>query len=194
LNEHRNLILAVVLSALVLVGWGIISEHYFPPSSKVVQGKQVPVKPKSAPVANSPEAVRDRKAVLGESPRVAIATPRLAGSINLKGGRIDDLVLAQHGESYKANSPPVRLLSPGGAPDAYFAGFGWTGDGVAVPGPDTLWTASGTRLTPETPVTLSWDNGRGQVFQIQLSVDDGYMFKIAQRVANRGAGAIGVRP
>jgi YidC/Oxa1 family membrane protein insertase len=194
LNEQRNLILAVVLSAIVLLGWGIISEHYFPPTSKVVKGKQVPVPPKSAPVANSPAAIKDRNIVLAESPRVAITTPRLAGSINLKGGRIDDLVLTQHKETVAANSPPVRLLSPAGAPDAYFAGYGWTGEGVKLPGPDTVWTASGNRLTPTTPVTLSWDNGAGQTFQIQLSVDDGYLFRVNQRVANRSGGAVAVRP
>ena len=194
MNEQRNLILAVVLSALVLVGWGFVSEHFFPPSTKVVDGKQVPVKPKSMPVENSPSAIRDRRVVLAESPRVAIKTPRLAGSINLKGARIDDLVLTQHRETLAKNSPPVRLLSPGGAPDAYFAGFGWTGDGTALPGPDTVWTASGRQLTPSTPVTLSWDNGRGQTFQIELSIDDAYMFRVNQRVSNRSNGAVAVRP
>ena len=194
MNEQRNLILAVVLSAIVLFGWSLVSEHYFPPSSKVVDGKQVPVKDKSAPVANTPAAIKDRRVVLAESPRVAIKTPRLAGSINLKGARIDDLVLTQHRETLAKNSPPVRLLSPGGAPDAYFAGFGWTGDGTALPGPDTVWTASGRQLTPSTPVTLSWDNGRGQTFQIELSIDDAYMFRVNQRVSNRSNGAVAVRP
>jgi YidC/Oxa1 family membrane protein insertase len=194
LNEQRNLILAVILSALVLVGWGVVSNHFFPPSTKVVDGKQVPVKPKSAPVATTPAAVKDRKAVLGETPRIAIATPRLAGSINLLGARIDDLVLTQHSETIDKKSPPVRLLSPPGAPDAYFAGFGWTGEGTVLPGPDTLWTASGRQLTPSTPVTLSWDNGHGQVFQIRLSIDDAYMFQVNQQVANRGTAAVAVRP
>ena len=194
MNEQRNLILAVVLSAIVLFGWSLVSEHYFPPSSKVVDGKQVPVKDKSAPVANTPAAIKDRRVVLAESPRVAIATPRLAGSINLKGARIDDLVLTQHRETLDKKSPPVRLLSPGGAADAYFAGFGWTGDGTTLPGPDTVWTASGGKLTPSTPVTLSWDNGRGQTFQIELSIDDAYMFRVNQRVSNRSNGAVAVRP
>ena len=195
MNEQRNLILAVVLSALVLVGWGLVSQHYFPPSTKVVNGKQVPVtKPESNPIANGATAVRDRKIVLAEAPRVAIATPRLAGSINLKGARIDDLVLTQQRQTIDRNSPPVRLLSPAGTPDAYFAGFGWTGEGTILPGPDTVWTPSGNQLAPNTPVTLSWDNGHGQLFQIRLSVDDGYMFQVDQRIANHGAGAVAARP
>ena len=43
MNESRNLILAVVLSALVLIGWSFLANRYFPtsnpPSTKVENGK-----------------------------------------------------------------------------------------------------------------------------------------------------------
>jgi YidC/Oxa1 family membrane protein insertase len=193
------MILAVVLSALVLFGWGFMADRWFPPaaapSTKSVDGKQVALpKPQADPAADSPTAMRDRQVVLAETPRLAIATPRLQGSVNLKGARIDDLVLTTHRESLSLNSPPIRLLSPGGARDAYFASFGWSGDGVSVPGPDTVWQASGNRLAPGAPVRLSWDNGGGQLFQILLSVDDGYMFSVEQRIENRSGGAVATRP
>ena len=195
MDNQRNLILAVLLSVIVFVGWTALSDRFFPvaapPSTKVVKGKTVPL---PTPESERPVVVRDRMAVLRDAPRVAIATPRLAGSINLKGARIDDLVLTDHRETIAKNSPPVRLLSPGGAPEAYFAQFGWSGDGVALPGPDTLWTADGTRLTPTTPLTLRWDNGHGQRFEIMLAVDAQYMFSVRQTVANSGPGAIALRP
>jgi YidC/Oxa1 family membrane protein insertase len=199
MTDNRNMILAIVLSALVLLGWSFVSDRYFPtaaePSTKVVDGKQVAIpKPNADPAADAPAALRDRRLVLSEAPRVPIVTPRLQGSINLKGARIDDLVLTTQRETIDRNSPPVRLLSPGGAPDAYFASFGWTGEGLALPGPDTVWTASGTRLAPASPVTISWTNPQGQVFRIRLSVDDGYMFTAEQSIANRGGGAVAVRP
>jgi len=131
---------------------------------------------------------------MAETPRIAIETPRLAGSINLQGARIDDLVLTTHRETVDRNSPPVRLFSPAGTPGAYFGSFGWSGSGTRLPGADTIWQADGTRLTPATPVTLSWDNGQGQVFQIRLSIDDGYMFSAEQNVMNRGGGAVAVQP
>ena len=197
MDNQRNMILAIVLSALVLFGWSALSDRFFPtanpPSTKVVNGKPVPLpKPEASP--DAPAAIRDRTIVLAESPRVRIATPRLQGSINLKGARIDDLVLPLYGETIKKDSPPIRLLSPSSTKDAYFAGFGWSGDGVALPGPDTVWTADGNVLTPEKPVTLSWTNGQGQRFDIKLSVDPDYMFTIEQMVSNGGAGAIAVRP
>ena len=119
-----------------------------------------------------------------ETPRVRIDTPSLAGSINLKGARFDDLVLVRQRETIAKDSPPVRLLSPAGATGAYFASFGWTGQGVAAPDANSVWTASAPILTPGKPVTLSWTNPTGQRFELIVSVDDGYLFTVKQRVVN----------
>ena len=199
MNDHKNMILAIVLSAIVLLGWGFVTETYFPtanpPTTKIEDGRQVPLpQPKADPAADSPQAMRDRNVVLAETPRLRIETPRLSGTINLRGARIDDLLLTTHREGLDRNSPPVHLFSPAGSPGAYFGSFGWSGDGLAAPGSDTVWQASGDRLTPSTPVTLSWNNGQGQIFQILLSVDDGYMFTAEQRILNRGAAPVLAQP
>jgi YidC/Oxa1 family membrane protein insertase len=198
-DNQRNLILAIVLSALVLFGWSFLSEKFFPtanpPATKVVDGKSVAVpQPHADPALDSPARIRDRALVLRESPRVKIESPMLAGSINLKGARIDDLVLPTYRETIKEDSPPIRLFSPGGTQDAYFAGFGWSGDGVALPGPDTLWAASATTLAPGKPVTLSWTNPQNLRFEIGLAIDDAYMFTVTQKVSNGTGGAVAVRP
>jgi YidC/Oxa1 family membrane protein insertase len=199
-NEHRNLILAVVLSAIVLIGWTFVAERWFPtanpPATKTVDGKQVPLpKPQADPAADTVAAVVQRQAALAAAPRVAIDTPRLKGSLSLRGAMIDDLVLTTHRQSIVPNSPPIRLLSPIGKPESYFATFGWSGDAAgALPTADTVWAASGTRLSPGSPVRLSWDNGRGQTFEILLGVDDGYMFTVDQRITNRSGGAFAARP
>jgi YidC/Oxa1 family membrane protein insertase len=196
MNEQRNMILAIVLSALVLIGWSFLSDRILPtanpPATKIVKGKEVPVaRPQDS---TAPAAVRDVQIVRGETPRIAIESPNLRGSVNLKGARIDDLVLSAYGQTIAKDSPPVRLLSPAGTRDAYYAIFGWTGQGVALPNAETVWTASGTKLTPATPVTLSWDNGRGQLFEIKLAVDSEFLFTAEQKVTNRGTGAVAVRP
>jgi YidC/Oxa1 family membrane protein insertase len=199
LNDNRNMILAIVLSLVVLLGWSTLSSRFFPtanpPATKVVDGKQVPVaNPAASPASNAPAALRERAIVLAEAPRVAIDTPALKGSINLKGARIDDLTLTRFNETIAKDSPPIRLLSPAGAKDSQYAGFGWTGQNIALPGPDTVWTPSASKLSPETPVTLSWDNGQGQRFQIIYRVDPDYMFTVEQSVANTATGAIAVQP
>jgi YidC/Oxa1 family membrane protein insertase len=197
-QNQRNLILAIALSALVLLGWSFLAPRFAPPvanppATKIVNGKVVALPTPEAQRESAP-LIRDRAQVLRESPRVAIATPRLAGSLNLKGARIDDLVLTDHRETVARNSGPVRLLSPGGTADAYFAGFGWSGDNIALPGPDTVWTADGTTLSPEKPVTLRWDNGQGQRFALRFTVDRNYMFRVEQTVWNVGKSAVSVRP
>jgi len=198
LNENRNLILAVVLSALVLLGWSFLSEKFVPanpPPVKVEDGRVKPVpQPQASPAPQTPAALRNRAVVLAETPRVRIETPSLKGSINLKGARIDDLVMVNQRESLERNSPPVRLLSPAGAPGAYFASFGWTGEGVQAPPPDALWTASAPVLAPGRPVALSWSSASGQTFEIIVAVDEDYLFTVRQRVANASPSAIAIRP
>jgi len=196
-QNQRNLILAVVLSALVFLGWTFLSARFFPvanpPSTKIVNGKSVPL-PTPESAASQPAVVRDRALVLRETPRVAISTPRVQGSINLKGARIDDLVLLDHRETIAKDSPPVRLLSPGGTQDAYFAQFGWSGTGAQLPDANTVWSADGNQLTPDHPVTLSWNNNKGQLFRITVSIDRNYMFSVQQSVQNAGPGAIALKP
>ncbi|PZU09413.1 MAG: membrane protein insertase YidC [Sphingobium sp.] len=199
MDDKKNIILAVLLTAAILFGWPYVSQHFFPvanpPSTKIEGGKQVAVpNPAADPAADSPAAIRDRAIVLRESPRVPIRTPKLAGSINLKGARIDDIVLPTYKETIAKDSPDVRLYSPSGSQDAYFAGFGWQGEGTRFPDANTVWTANGTALTPSTPVTLSWNNGVGQLFEIRLTVDDKYMISAEQKVSNNGTGAVGVKP
>jgi YidC/Oxa1 family membrane protein insertase len=192
------MILAVAISALILLGWTWASNRYFPPanppaSSKVADGKPQPLpQPGAQPIPNAPKTVQSRAAVLGATPRVRIETPSLQGSINLKGAQIDDLVMVRQRQTIDKNSPPVRLLSPLGAPGAYFASFGWSGPDV--PGPDTVWTASRPVLSPGEPVTLSWTNPAGQRFEQIVSVDENYLFSIKQRVVNNGPTPVAVRP
>ncbi len=141
-----------------------------------------------APSPSTVEVAESRTKALAESPRIRISTPSLHGSISLVGGRLDDLTLVKYRETLNPKSPEIVLFSPAGTPHAYFAEVGWVavGDKVAVPGPDTLWTADRETLTPQTPVTLSWDNGAGLTFKRTFAVDDNYMFTMTQRVENGG--------
>ncbi len=200
MNDNKNFMLAIVLSALVLLGWSVLSDRFFPtagPQTQKVHDGKVTAKPAAqAPAAHAEKAaaLRPVAAVLQGGQRVRIETPRLAGSINLVGAKFDDLVLLEQRETIAKDSPPVRLLSPQGAKGAYFAQFGWSGQSVATPAADAVWTASAPVLKPGAPVTLSWTNPTGQTFQLVVSVDEGYLFTVDRKVANRGAGAVAVTP
>ena len=196
-QDNRNLIVFAIIAVLVFLSWPLVQNYVVPtanpPATRIEGGetKAIP-QPSADPAADAPAAVRDRTAVLAETPRIPIETPALSGSINLKGPRIDDLVLKNYNETVAKDSAPIRLLSPSGSAHAYFASFGWQAQGLNPPGPDTLWQASGDKLTPTTPVTLSATNTQGQRFQIKISVDDDFMFTIQQSVANGGAAAVPV--
>lgn len=199
-NDNRNFITFAILAVVLLFAWPLVMNRILPPANPPVtkiQGGKTQVQPSpGAPTAASPSAIRDIKAVLGETAaqRVAIDTPTLKGSINLKGARIDDLLLTQYKDTVDKNSPPIRLLSPAGTAGAYFAEFGWQDTGIKPPSPDTVWTASGSVLAPGKPVTLSTTNGQGQRFEITLAVDKDYMFTVRQTVANGAAQPIKVAP
>ncbi len=210
-EDTRNLFLAIALSVLVMAGWqyffaGPMSQRQHPAQTQTqvtTPTQQQPLSPRE-PGAPAPAGVGAPGAVatesvpqaLAASPRVAIDTPSLGGSINLKGGKLDDLVLKDYHETISKESPLIRLFSPSGAPDAYWATAGFIGaaPGVKTPTLDTVWSADEKTLTPEHPVTLTWNNGEGLVFKRVIAVDDKYMFTITDSVANEGDAAATVRP
>ena len=199
MNDSKNLILAVVLSALVLLGWTWAANKYFPtsnpPSTRVEGGRQQPLpQPQGQVVPNAPKALQSRNQALASTPRVRIQTPSLQGSINLKGAQIDDLLLVRQKQAIGADSEPVRLLSPLGAPGAYIAQFGWTAQGTQAPDLNTMWTADQTILGPGHPVTLVTQMPDGVRYQIKVSVDDGYLFTIQQSATNGSGKPVIVRP
>jgi len=200
-NDSKNLILAVALSALVLIGWTWAANRWFPaanpPSTKVEAGKQQPLpQPGTQPAGPAaPKQLQSVAAALSSGSRVRIQTPSLSGSINLKGAQIDDLVLLNHRQTIAKDSRPIRLLSPVGTPGAYFAQFGWVGSGATqVPALDSVWTADGYQLSPHRPVTLTTQTTDGTRYQVKISIDDGYLFTVQQSVVNTSQQPIAMRP
>jgi YidC/Oxa1 family membrane protein insertase len=222
MSEHKNTILAVVLSLLVILGWqyfvgypqmerqrqeaqlkqqsqpqpGATQPATPAPNAAQSATPEVPGTPKAGAPAQTQAA--SREAVIASSPRIAIETPRLGGSIDLKGGRIDDLTLTQYREETDPKSPPIVLFSPSGAPDAFYAEFGWVpaaGVNVAMPGPETVWKQQGSgALGVGRPVTLTYDNGQGLVFTRTIAVDEHYLFTVKDEVANNGGSPVTLFP
>lgn len=204
-DQNKNLLLASVLSALVIIVW----YGFFAPEQQPLDPGATPATVTTAQDETTVPPAGTETASVAENtvtaaPRIAIETPRLSGSLSLAGGRIDDLLLKDYKETLQPDSAPVRLLSPVGADNGdnvrpYYAVYGWAPAGglaaESVPGPRTVWSApAGARLTPETPVTLTWDNGKGLVFSRTLSVDADYMFTVVQSVENRGDASVRLAP
>ncbi|MGH6891018.1 MAG: membrane protein insertase YidC, partial [Dongiaceae bacterium] len=200
--EQKNLWIAIALSAAILIGWTVFIEGPRMATQKAQQAAQQAQQPVEQPAAVQPtppdtgRKTLSREDALKESPRVAIDSPRLQGSIALKGGRIDDLVLKGYRETVDPNSPNIVLLSPIDAEHGYYADFGWFSEtkDVVLPKSDTLWQADGDTLSPGHPVTLTWDNGQGLTFARKLEIDADYMFAIAETVTNAGGAPIEIAP
>lgn len=218
MNDQRNLFAAIAVSVLILVGW----QYFFPskppepapaaqtapvagpaatpPAAPAAPGGLAATQPPAAPAALAPagaDPVQARLDALTHSRRITIETPSLHGSIALTGGRIDDLTLVKYRETPDPNSPEITLLSPAGAAQPYWAEFGFvpTDQSVRVPGPDTVWSAeSSGPLSPDHPVVLSWDNGDGLRFVRTFTIDEHYLFQVAQRVENYGTRTVALHP
>ncbi len=215
-NENRNMILAIVLSMLVLIAF-----QYFSGIPQMEKQRQIAQQQQTLQqgTANAPTAepgappapgtaapaptqaaatALTREQALALSPRAPIDTPRVTGSVSLKGGRIDDLSLKDYRETVKPDSPIIILLSPSGGPNPFYSEFGWVGGAgstAKLPAADTVWSvADGARLTPDTPLVLSWDNGEGLAFRRTISVDRNYMFHVKDEVQNTGAAPATLHP
>jgi YidC/Oxa1 family membrane protein insertase len=213
MNDNKNTILAIILSAIVLIAWQFFvgvpqqkareeqvaqqqgqQQAQSQQSSSTAPAAQTPGAQPGPPVAGqptqSPGASATRTAALQTSGRVRIETGSLSGSIALKGARIDDLSLRQYHETVDPKSPPIVLLSPSGSPDPFYAEFGWTGEAgtdAKLPSSDTVWKQEGIgALGVGNPVTLTYDNGAGLEFRRTIAVDDKYLFTVTDEVVNKG--------
>ncbi|MBT8168958.1 membrane protein insertase YidC [Falsiruegeria litorea] len=192
-DQNKNLILATALSFVVILVWFVL----FPPPEATAPTEEASISAvennialaPSTPDAQAAAATQAEASVDDESPRIAIETARLTGSVSLKGGRIDDLSLKDYRVSLDDDAEIVKVLSPVGTPSAYYALYGWApGAGLAledVPGANTEWTLEeGTELSVDTPITLSWTNSKNMIFRRTLAVDENYMFSVTQSVEN----------
>ena len=221
MENNRNFFITIALSVLILTLWQVFymnprieaEREAARIAAEQAEGAQPsqPAQPDLPPFAGGeselpgaqPPAVPGggsgvpgaltRQDALAASGRVAIDTPRIAGSINLTGGRIDDLILKDYRATVEPNSANIELLNPSSMPDGFYAEIGYIGGEAAgaLPGPETVWTVEGApQLTPATPVTLTYTNERGLTFTRTVAVDNDYLFTVSDTVANQGGEAV----
>src|SRR6476646_3439753 len=226
MSDSRNTILAVILSGLVLIAWQYFYNVPQMEKQRAAQQAQselakpapqpgsttapattpqtgaatTPAPSANAPATNQPASAApvSRDSAIASTPRVKIDTPRVSGTISLKGARIDDLALVQFRETVDPTSPAIVLFSPSGTAEPYYAEFGWVaaaGSTVRIPDQNTLWQQEGSgSLTPNSPVTLKYDNGEGLTFRRTIAIDDRYLFTVKDDVTNLGNAPVTLYP
>jgi len=219
MHDQKNLIMAIVASVIILVGFQYFVIGPQQESARQQQAAQAVKDPAlkgdlanvpspgrspttgtgtaAVPGAQTPVDIKaDRTAALKSTARIVINSERLNGSISLTGGNIDDLELVGYRQELPKDSPNVVLLSPQSAPNPYFIRFGWSGADpkLTVPTGETVWRADRNELAPGKPVTLSYDNGAGVIFKRIMTLDENYLFTITQQVENRSGNAVTLHP
>ncbi|NKB52366.1 MAG: membrane protein insertase YidC [Rhizobiaceae bacterium] len=219
MDNQRNFILAAVLSLAVVFFWQMLvisprieKERAAAEAQAQLQAETTPSNESTTAVPSSgsegvPAPTSGQSAVPGSSGqqastndsagRVEFRSEKLDGSINLKGGRIDDLNLALYRQTVDPTSPEIRLLMPVNNENAYFAEFGFSpnADAGEVPGPGTVWTqAKGGNLTPSSPIVLQYNNEKGLEFQRKIELDADYMFTVTDTVTNTSPAAVALKP
>jgi YidC/Oxa1 family membrane protein insertase len=203
-EDNRNLIMAVVLAALVLLGWNYFVAMPQERQAQLVHQAQLAQAEKQKPVAQTQAVTGNvghlsRAAALASGgARIAVDTPSVDGSLRLKGARFDDLQFKNYHDTTNPKSAEIVLLSPEGTNYPYYAMFGWVaapGENLKVPDDSTPWKlVAGAKLTQTTPVELQWNNGQGLTFTRRIAVDDRFLFTVTDSVANSGGAKVTLFP
>jgi YidC/Oxa1 family membrane protein insertase len=205
--DQKNLIFAIALSLAILLGWQMLVEQPRQEQAEAelqriedAAGRDpntigIPAVPAPGQTAQSaaPAQPRERDDVLVESRRIAIETDAYRGSINLTGGRFDDLTLRDYRQTVEADSENITLLSPRGTANPYFAEFGWlTGNGTVTGGGKTLWATNQSKLTTEKPLVLTARTDDGLILTRTIAVDARYMFTVTDSIKNGSNASVNV--
>lgn len=190
-KENRRFVIAFVLSMLVILAYFVFYQQPRMQAARAQKAAVAAQQAKDIEAAAQNPVLDETSAMDALKSRAAIpvATKRLTGSIALTGLRFDDLLLNKY--SVTLNSPDhVRLLTPSGSPNAYFAEIGVMapqGATYKVPDSTTVWRITGPNktLTETTPVTVEWNNGAGLLFRRTITVDAHYLFTVEQTIENK---------
>lgn len=190
-DELKSLSLAILLSFIA-----IYTVNYFfgttPPQATPEQISEIEQAAEQLKNTSLPEKVenvlKSPEAVVAEDSRIKFENPSVSGSIRLRGARFDDLYLKKYDTTLEENSPKVELLKPMQTANQYFADLGWLSldKKTVLPSANAIWSTQGNeKLSPENPVTLSWNNNNGLLFTRKISIDDNYLFTVVDTVENK---------
>ena len=208
--ENRNLIMAVALSMIVLLGWQIFVIQPEMEKEAAEQERIAAEMAQSAATANdsgqpSASAASGTPAIINNTApakavdtakRIVIDAPLVRGSFSVRGARLDDVILTSYNETLDENSENIHFLKKTSSNTPFFAEFGWSSSdsGQTMPSADSLWSADRDVLSPATPVTLTWDNGQGLQFTRRISINDDYLFVFEDSVTSSLPGDITLYP
>ena len=202
MKEQGNLLLAIVLSLLILLGFQYFFET--PEMKKEVERKtnleQVEnfKNNNSIGIEDNISGYLELGDALNKDERIKIDSLRLQGSISLKGLKIDDLTFKDYKNTLNADDKLVTLFKPSSTKGGYFSNFGWikasSDENFDLPNDQTIWKTNSKKITNKNSATFSWTNNQGVQFEQEILIDENYMFTIKQKVINNTDKDISLSP
>ncbi len=194
MGDQKNLFLAILASLAILLGF----QFLFPSEDKTSNIQELEQQDSIKPIPSQEKTVPiARNEIIKKTSRISIMNQFVSGSLALTGARIDDIILENYYENLEKNSENIKLFSPKGSKNSYFAEHGWVSNSeidLKLPNNESVWTTEESDLTNEKSVTLVWDNLEGLIFKRTFSIDNEYMFTINQTVINNTSNSIILYP
>ena len=194
MGDQKNLFLAILASLAILLGF----QFLFPSEDKTSNIQELEQQDSIKPIPNQEKTVPiARNEIIKKTSRISIMNQFVSGSLALTGARIDDIILKNYYENLEKDSENIKLFSPKGSENSYFAEHGWVSNSeidLKLPNNESVWTTEESDLTNEKSVTLVWDNLEGLIFKRTFSIDNEYMFTINQTVINNTSNSIILYP
>jgi len=197
-EDMRNLLIFFALAIILYFGYDLFiakPQQEAMQKAKSVQEQAIKAQ-KENPQKDPSLLMEPREASLGKTKRIAFDNGQIFGSIALKGGRIDDMSFHNYYKTLEKEEK-VSLLSPRESRYPRYIDYGWvtTDDSLNLPNSNTNWRIRGNdKLTQQTPVTLTWNNGQGLIFERTIALDERYMFEIRQSVQNNSGNPVKLFP
>jgi len=188
--DFKNVLMAIVLSTLVLLGWAtffeppIVEEQA--PENQIMKNEDL----SSPSIDEGDKEIKNeitRNDVINKTKRIKVENQNIKGSISLQGAIIDDVVFKNYNETLNGEKK-VIFLNPKNSSEEYFIETGWATSGnenIKLPTNDSIWKVKGnSTLTSSSPITIEWDNGDGLIFKKKIYLDEKFLFKIIQSIKN----------
>ena len=191
MDNQKNLLLAVVFSLVILIGF----DFFFAPKKSEINKVQVNENISEESLDNNTPSidsslVKKSNEIKSSEKRIKFKANRIEGSINLFGATIDDIILSDYFQTIEKKKK-IQVLQQENSNSPYFLRMGWasTDKSIELPDKNSLWKANKENFNNE-KIKLEWSNNKGLKIIREISFDENFMITITDEVINGTSGKI----